>query len=101
MMTPELRQAWEADVAICHAGLDSARVRSATAEIAIFEARLDALGALPPAEDDIEALLEPEAHAWGINGAEYEAEVARLKKKHDLGDDLKPRATPTRRTTRS
>jgi len=96
-MTAEQRAAWDSDVAICRAGIASAQVRKVAAEVKIFTDRLAALGALPPVEGDLEALLEPELHAWGIDGAGHEAEVARLKAKHGLDDDLKPRTTTRKR----
>jgi len=92
-MTPADRAVWDQEVAICRAGLDSARVRSAAGETKVFSDRLDALGAVPPAEGDLEALLEVEGHAWGVDLASHQVEVARLKTKHNLGDDLKPRTT--------
>ncbi len=98
LMTAEQRVVWSSEVAVAKAGIASAEVRGATEEIKIFSERLNALGALPPAEDDLEALLEPETHAWGINGSEHSEEVERLKKKHNLDDDLKPRST--KRATR-
>jgi hypothetical protein len=94
------RATWTAEVAICNAGVASARVRNSAAETAIFEARLAELGALPPAEDDLAALLEPEITAAGIDGSAHTAEVERLRAKHNLGADLKPIKARNGRTQR-
>jgi hypothetical protein len=91
-MTVADQATWIADVAICNGGLASAKIRKSQPEIAVFKDRLAELGALPPEEDDIEALLEPEITAAGIDGAAHSAEVARVKAKYGLSDDLKPKS---------
>ena len=83
-MTPEDREAWRAEVNAVTAALTAAELRGDAEGVEIFTTRLTALDALPPAPDDIDALMEPAFSPAGIDLQRLEEQQARIRKQFGL-----------------